>query len=126
SASAWKVVFDSENARLYLDRTTLTDGWPDIIALPTRADDAGKIWRWSGARYSYHGPFGEEDEEVVEPKPEDAPVAPQPAAEPEAPVADPPMREPTAEPETTREPKPSVETSEPNEARGSLSPDADD
>lgn len=90
--SSWREVYDSENAQVFLDRNAETEGWPDIVSLPTRVDDEPKVWRWENGRYAFQRIFGakEEPEAVEEKTPETA----EPAEE--APVADTPVADEAA------------------------------
>ena len=77
--SSWREVYDSENAQVYLDRNAETEGWPDIVSLPTRVDDEPKVWRWENGRYAFQRIFGAKEEpEAVE---ETTPEAAEPAEE---------------------------------------------
>lgn len=98
--SSWREVYDSENAQVFLDRNAETEGWPDIVSLPTRVDDEPKVWRWESGRYAFQRIFGaKEEREAVEEK---TPQTAEPAEE--APVADTPVGEEAAETEVQKGP----------------------
>jgi len=98
--SSWREVYDSENAQVFLDRNAETEGWPDIVSLPTRVDDEPKVWRWESGRYAFQRIFGAKEEpEAVEEK---TPQTAEPAEE--APVADTPVGEEAAGTEAQKTP----------------------
>jgi hypothetical protein len=51
---SWRVVYDSENVRLYTDPRSAPDGWRDLVTLPV-GGGAGLFWRWNGKRYALVG-----------------------------------------------------------------------
>jgi hypothetical protein len=48
----WRPAYDNEGGSVYLDLQSLTDGWPDVVALPRRGDDPESVWRWDGSAYA--------------------------------------------------------------------------
>lgn len=58
----WLVVYDTENALLYTDPKSASDGWADIIALPARSQQTGKVWRWAGNTYVPYGDLPESED----------------------------------------------------------------
>ncbi|MCO5145748.1 MAG: hypothetical protein M9895_06155 [Aquamicrobium sp.] len=58
----WRAVYDTENVNLHTDPKAVTDGWPDIVTLPARAQGPGLVWRWDGNAYALKGELPEEPE----------------------------------------------------------------
>ena len=51
-AGEWKQVYDAEGADLYLDTSTLVDGWPNLIALPKKGGGDEVLWAWRDDGYA--------------------------------------------------------------------------
>ncbi|MEO4001160.1 hypothetical protein [Mesorhizobium sp. CAU 1732] len=60
--AGWRQVYDTENVVLYTDPGSATEGWPDIVTLPARGDDKGRIWRWTGMSYAFDRELPDEAE----------------------------------------------------------------
>lgn len=54
-AESWDAVFESEGVHLYTEPGKLSDGWPDLIAIPLQPGFPDKLWTWTGQRYSVEG-----------------------------------------------------------------------
>jgi hypothetical protein len=52
---SWNQVFESEGVHLYTEPGQLTDGWPDLIAIPLKPGFPDKLWTWAGQRYAVEG-----------------------------------------------------------------------
>ena len=48
----WRQVYETEGVFLYVDPDTASDGWPDLIAIPAKSDDADLRWMWAGDGYA--------------------------------------------------------------------------
>lgn len=62
SEAGWRQVYDTENVVLHTDPKSATEGWPDIVTLPARGDDKGRIWRWTGTSYAFDRDLPDEPE----------------------------------------------------------------
>ncbi|SFI51618.1 hypothetical protein [Aerobium aerolatum] len=58
----WRVVYDTENARIHTDPKAGQDGWHDLVTLPVAGGGEGSVWRWNGKRYVRHATLADEDE----------------------------------------------------------------
>lgn len=60
----WSLVYDTEGVELYVDRTSATERWPDLVTLPLRGGGDELRWTWSDGRYVLFEP--EEPGEMAE------------------------------------------------------------
>jgi hypothetical protein len=47
----WHAVYETEGVFLYTDPDAASEGWPDLIAYPMKADSERTRWIWNGDRY---------------------------------------------------------------------------
>lgn len=61
AGGVWRQVYESDGAKLYLDRAAMRDGWPALVTL-SGADETH--WLWSGSVYAVEATHVASDEDA--------------------------------------------------------------